>query len=37
MEIAVREGERVEATPGGRAVCPGCGGEMVAKCGETLS
>lgn len=24
---------KVEATPGGRGTCPGCGAQMVAKCG----
>lgn len=28
-------GNRIAPTKGGRGICPGCGGEMHAKCGET--
>ena len=35
MMLAVaRDGARVEARPGERAMCPGCGGDVIAKCGE---
>ena len=30
-----RHGNRIAPTKGGRGICPGCGGEMHAKCGET--
>jgi len=28
-------GKRIAPIKGGRGVCPGCGGEMIAKCGDT--
>ena len=28
-------GNRIAPIKGGRGVCPGCGGEMIAKCGDT--
>lgn len=34
MRFARLNGLRVEANPKLRAVCPGCGGEVVAKCGR---
>ncbi len=34
MKYAVASGRRVEAQPNGRAKCPVCGGEVIAKCGE---
>lgn len=34
MRFAISDGERVEATPGARGVCPGCGSELIARCGE---
>ena len=33
MKFAVADGERIEATPGAKGECPGCGAEMVARCG----
>lgn len=36
MLIALRGGERVEATPKGRAECQDCGREALAKCGEIM-
>ena len=33
MRFALRDGERVEATPGGAGQCPGCGAELIARCG----
>ncbi|MBN8609165.1 MAG: hypothetical protein J0L92_01170 [Deltaproteobacteria bacterium] len=37
MRLAVQLGSRVEATPGGRAACPGCAEPVVAKCGELVT
>jgi len=34
MKWALEDGQRVEATPGLEAWCPGCGEDVVAKCGE---
>jgi len=28
-------GKRIAPIKGGRGICPGCGGEMIAKCGDT--
>jgi hypothetical protein len=36
MRLAVVDGERIEAQPGLRGSCPGCGGEVYAKCGEVM-
>lgn len=36
MRLAIVGGSRVEAQPGLRGACPGCGGEVYAKCGEVL-
>jgi competence protein CoiA len=36
MLYALMSGEKVRATPGARAECPGCRREMVAKCGEVV-
>lgn len=33
MKFAVASGQRVEAYPGGTGECPGCHGEVIAKCG----
>jgi hypothetical protein len=33
MKFALFEEERIEATPGAKGDCPGCGAEMVARCG----
>lgn len=30
------DGRRVNAWPGGRAQCPSCGGEVIAKCGKIV-
>lgn len=27
---------RIEAFPGGRAICPTCGGDLIAKCGRLV-
>ncbi|MEQ8401340.1 MAG: competence protein CoiA family protein [Roseibium album] len=34
MRFAVRDNQRIEATPGARGRCPGCGAEVIAKCGS---
>jgi hypothetical protein len=36
MKFAIANGFRSEASPQGRAVCPYCGKEMVAKCGSMI-
>ncbi len=36
MQIAVVDGTRLEAFPGGRGVCPVCGSEVIAKCGTRI-
>jgi competence protein CoiA len=33
LRFALAGGQRVEAYPGGRAMCPLCNGEVIAKCG----
>lgn len=33
MRFAVHEGQRIEATPGAKGRCPGCGAELIARCG----
>ena len=33
MRFALASGRRVEAYPGGRAMCPRCKSEVIAKCG----
>ena len=35
MKFALVNGERVEATKGARGLCPCCGEQLIAKCGET--
>ena len=37
MRLALLEGLRVEASPKLRATCPGCGAEVIAKCGKQIS
>lgn len=37
MFYASKDGQRIEATPKGRATCPGCGQEVIAKCGEIVT
>lgn len=37
MRFALLEGERVEAIPKLRATCPGCGAEVVSKCGKYIT
>ena len=37
MILAMRRNERVYAQPNGRAVCPSCGGGVIAKCGTIVS
>lgn len=34
MRFALLQDVRVEATPGALGTCPGCGSEMLARCGE---
>ena len=34
MKFALTESKRVEATPGAVGFCPGCGAELVARCGS---
>jgi len=34
MKFAFVDGNRTEATNGARGVCPSCGSELIAKCGE---
>ncbi len=34
MKFAVADGERIEATPGAKGKCPGCGAPMTARCGS---
>ncbi|WP_233417046.1 competence protein CoiA [Halovulum marinum] len=34
MRFAIVDKARVEATPGARGSCPGCGADLVAKCGD---
>lgn len=36
MQLALLNGERVEAFPGGMAACPTCGAVMIAKCGPRI-
>lgn len=37
MRFALLEDVRVEARPKLRAICPGCGAEVIAKCGKYIS
>lgn len=37
MLVALRDGQRVKATPKTRAACPECESEMVAKCGTKVT
>ncbi len=37
MQFALLEGQRVEASPKLRASCPGCGAEVVSKCGKYIT
>ncbi|MBY6164878.1 hypothetical protein KUW14_03365 [Pseudooceanicola nitratireducens] len=34
MRFAVVNDQRIEASPGAKGLCPACGAEMVAKCGD---
>lgn len=34
MKFALVNGDRVEATKGAKGLCPSCGSELIAKCGE---
>jgi competence CoiA-like predicted nuclease len=34
MRFALSNNERIEPTKGAKGVCPSCGSELVAKCGE---
>ncbi|MBO6894122.1 MAG: hypothetical protein JJ866_19430 [Roseibium sp.] len=33
MRFALFDSQRIEATPNVTGTCPGCGGELVARCG----
>lgn len=35
MKFALVNGKKVEATKGANGLCPSCGSELIAKCGET--
>lgn len=37
MIWAMRDGTRVRATPSTAGTCPGCGGDLLAKCGQIVS
>jgi len=37
MLYAENNGQRIGATPKARAICPGCGEEVIAKCGEIVT
>lgn len=37
MLYATKNGERIPAQPKGRATCPGCGQEVIAKCGDIVT
>ena len=34
MKFALSDNNRIEATKGAKGICPGCGSELIAKCGE---
>lgn len=34
MKYALVSGEKIEAFKGGKGICPNCGSEMIAKCGD---
>lgn len=34
MKFALINGDKAEATKGAKGVCPSCGSELIAKCGE---
>jgi hypothetical protein len=36
MKFALANDKRIEATKGGKGVCPSCGSKLVAKCGEIV-
>ena len=36
MRFALSNDERIEATKGAKGVCPCCGNDLVAKCGEIV-
>lgn len=36
MEFALYNGRRETARPGGKAICPQCGSQMIAKCGPRV-
>ena len=37
MKFALLNNERIEATKGAKGVCPSCGSELIAKCGEVYA
>ncbi len=36
MKFAFFNDERIEATKGAKGICPSCGSELIAKCGEIV-
>ncbi len=36
MKFALANDERIEASKGAKGICPGCGSELIAKCGEIV-
>ena len=36
MKFALANDERIEASKGAKGVCPSCGSELIAKCGEII-
>ncbi len=34
MKFAFHNDEKIEATKGVKGICPSCGSELIAKCGE---
>ncbi len=36
MKFALFNDERIEATKGAKGICPSCGSELIAKCGEIV-
>ena len=36
MKFALSNDERIEASKGAKGVCPSCGSELIAKCGEIV-
>ena len=36
MRFALDDGKRVEASPGAKGRCPGCGDDLIARCGTKM-